>query len=343
MYYGMYEGLIRPFIFRMQAETAHNVIMKSLSFAGKYEFLTKLMKQNVPARPRKVMGIDFPNPVGLAAGLDKDGIALDALGALGFGFLEIGTVTPKAQPGTPAPRLFRVIPAEGIINRMGFNNLGVDNLVANVKVSRYLDNGVLGINIGKNKVTPLENATDDYLYCLDKVYEFASYVTVNISSPNTPNLRTLQHGSALESLVLALKKRQEDLYHKYSKYVPIAIKLAPELTDEEIVEVCTIFKKYGVDGVIATNTTLDREMIADMPHVTETGGLSGKPLFEKSTAKLKRIKEELKDEIPIIGVGGIDSPLSARAKLNSGADLLEIYTSFIYKGPQVVKDIVAGI
>ena len=341
MFYGMYEGLVRPCLFQMNAETAHNVTMKLMNFMGQSSLLTGLIRQNVEKRPRKVMGIEFPNPVGLASGLDKDGVALNALGALGFGFVEVGTVTPKAQPGNPGPRLFRVIPAEGIINRMGFNNLGVDNLVANVRESRY--EGVLGINIGKNKTTPLEKADDDYLYCLEKVYPYATYVTVNISSPNTPNLRTLQHGSALESLIAALKKKQAELKGRYSRYVPLAVKLAPELDDSEISEVCGIFRKYGVDGVIATNTTLDREMIRDMPHVTEAGGLSGRPLFQKSTAKLKRIREELKGEIPIIGVGGIDSPLAAREKLAAGADLVQIYTGFIYKGPKLIKDIVENL
>jgi dihydroorotate dehydrogenase len=341
MFYGLYEGLVRPCLFQLNAETAHNVTMKMMHVMGQYSLLTGMIRQTVANRPRKVMGIEFPNPVGLAAGLDKDGVALDALGALGFGFVEIGTVTPKPQPGNPAPRLFRVIPAEGIINRMGFNNLGVDNLVGNVRASRY--EGVLGINIGKNKTTPLEKAEDDYLYCLEKVYQCASYVTVNISSPNTPNLRTLQHGSALESLISALKKKQAELKNKFGRYVPLAVKLAPELDDAEIAEVCGIFKKYGVDGVIATNTTLDREIIRDMPHVTEAGGLSGKPLFKKSTEKLKKIREELKGEIPIIGAGGIDSPLAAREKMAAGADLIQIYTSFIYKGPKIIKDIVENI
>lgn len=338
MFYSLYEGVIRPFIFKLNPESAHNLIMKSMHIASSNSVLTSLVEQKVESRPCKVMGIDFPNPVGLAAGLDKDGEAIDAFGALGFGFIEVGTVTPKPQPGNDKPRLFRVIPAEGIINRMGFNNLGVDNLVKNIKKSRY--KGVLGVNIGKNKVTPLEKSVDDYLYCLDKVYNYATYITVNISSPNTPNLRKLQLGSALEELVVALKTRQAELAKQYNKYVPIAIKIAPDLTDEEIANICEIFLKNNVDGIIATNTTLDREMINDMPHVREAGGLSGRPVFEKSTEVLNKISKIIDGRIPIIGVGGIDSPLAARKKFENGASLIQIYSGFIYKGPSLIQKIV---
>lgn len=341
MLYSMYEGLIRPCIFKLDPENAHNLIMKSMKIASSSSILTSLVSQKVPSRPCKVMGIDFPNPVGLAAGLDKDGEAIDAFGSLGFGFLEVGTVTPKPQPGNPKPRLFRVIPAEGIINRMGFNNLGVDNLIENVKKSRY--DGVLGINIGKNKVTPIENSVDDYLYCLEKVYDYASYVTVNISSPNTPNLRTLQLGESLENLVKSLKAKQADCAKRYGKYVPLVVKIAPDLTDDEITNICNIFLKYEVDGIIATNTTLERQMINDMPHVTEAGGLSGRPVFNKSTEVLKKINQIINNQIPIIGVGGIDSPLAAREKLNNGASLIQIYSSFIYKGPKIIQEIVKFI
>ncbi len=341
MNYSMYEGLVRPCIFQLDPENAHNLIMKSMSIASKSALACKLLSQNVAERPVNVMGIDFSNPIGLAAGLDKDGEAIDAFGALGFGFLEIGTVTPVAQPGNDKPRLFRVIPAEGIINRMGFNNHGVDNLIENVKKSRY--KGVLGINIGKNKVTPLERAVDDYLICLDKVYPHASYVTVNISSPNTPNLRKLQLGEALEELVSTLKNRQQELAKQYNKYTPIAIKIAPDLTDEEIKNICGIFLQYGVDGIIATNTTLEREVISGMPHVRETGGLSGRPEFEISTNVLRKVANQIKGNIPIIGVGGVDGPVAARAKLEVGASLVQIYTSFIYKGPKVIKDIVDNL
>jgi dihydroorotate dehydrogenase len=341
MFYSMYEGLLRPCIFKLDPEQAHNMTMGMMRFMGKNQLLTSFISQKVASRPCKVMGLDFPNPVGLAAGLDKDGEAIDAFAALGFGFIEVGTVTPKPQPGNDKPRLFRVIPAEGIINRMGFNNKGVDNLVENIKKSRY--KGILGVNIGKNKVTPIEDSINDYIYCLDRVYQFASYITVNISSPNTPNLRTLQLGTALEDLVKALKARQSELTKLHNKYVPIAIKIAPDLNDEEIENICSIFLENNVDGIIATNTTLEREMIRDMPHVTEAGGLSGKPEFEISTLVLKKINKIIAGRIPIIGVGGIDSPLTAKSKLENGASLIQIYSGFIYKGPNLIKEIVKYI
>lgn len=339
MNYSMYESLIRPCIFQLDPETAHNITMKAMKIASSNSIFTSIVSQKVPSRPCKVMGIDFPNPVGLAAGLDKDGEAIDAFGALGFGFIEVGTVTPKPQPGNDLPRLFRVIPAQGIINRMGFNNKGIDNLIENVKKSRF--DGVLGINIGKNKLTPIENSVDDYIYCLEKAYDYASYITVNISSPNTPNLRTLQQGDSLEVLVKTLKQKQAELAKKYGKYVPLAVKIAPDLTDEQIESICNVFLHYEVDGIIATNTTLERAMISDMPHVTETGGLSGRPVFEKSTEVLKKINAIIDKRIPIIGVGGIDSPLAARAKFENGASLIQIYSSFIYKGPKLIKDLVS--
>ena len=286
MLYSLYQPLIRPCLFTMDPEKAHNLTMKMMKIASRSQLLTSLVSQEVEARPRKVMGLDFKNPVGLAAGLDKDGEAIDAFAALGFGFIEVGTVTPKPQPGNDKPRLFRVVPAEGLINRMGFNNLGVDNLVENIKKSRY--KGILGVNIGKNKTTPIEDSVSDYLYCLEKVYNYASYVAVNISSPNTPNLRTLQLGDALVELVQALKKKQKELAEANKKYVPIAIKIAPDLNDEEIENICRIFLENEVDGIIATNTTLDRDMIANMPHATETGGLSGRPEFRKSTDVLDK-------------------------------------------------------
>ncbi len=338
MNYSMYKGWIRPCLFQLDPERAHEITMSLLHNCGRYPFLTSFIAQKVEQRPCKVMGLDFPNPVGLAAGLDKDGEAIDALAALGFGFIEVGTVTPRPQPGNDKPRLFRILPAEGIINRMGFNNKGVDNLIANIKKSRY--KGILGINIGKNKTTPIEKSVDDYLICLEKVYQFASYVTVNISSPNTPNLRSLQLGSALEDLVKALKARQAELAKLHNKYVPIAIKIAPDLNDEEIANICRIFLDNKVDGIIATNTTLDREVIHDMPHVTETGGLSGKPEFLKSTEVLKKINQIIQGRIPIIGVGGVDSPLTAKEKFNNGAQLVQLFTSFIYQGPAVIKEIV---
>ena len=322
----------------MDPEKAHLLTMKMMSIASRSPLLTSLVSQKVESRPCRVMGLDFPNPVGLAAGLDKDGEAIDAFAALGFGFIEVGTVTPKPQPGNDKPRLFRVLPAEGLINRMGFNNLGVDHLVENIKKSRY--KGILGVNIGKNKVTPIEESVNDYLYCLEKVYNYASYVAVNISSPNTPNLRTLQLGDALVELVQALKKKQHELAVANNRYVPIAIKIAPDLSDEEIENICRIFLENEVDGIIATNTTLDREMIANMPHVTEAGGLSGKPEFRKSTDVLAKINKIINGRIPIIGVGGVDSPMAAAEKIKNGASLIQIYSGFIYKGPELIKNIV---
>lgn len=322
----------------MDPENAHLLTMKMMSIASRSPLLTSLVSQKVESRPCRVMGLDFPNPVGLAAGLDKDGEAIDAFSALGFGFIEVGTVTPKPQPGNDKPRLFRVLPAEGLINRMGFNNLGVDHLVENIKKSRY--KGILGVNIGKNKVTPIEESVNDYLYCLEKVYNYASYVAVNISSPNTPNLRTLQLGDALVELVQALKKKQHELAVANNRYVPIAIKIAPDLSDEEIENICRIFLENEVDGIIATNTTLDREMIANMPHVTEAGGLSGRPEFRKSTDVLAKINKIINGRIPIIGVGGVDSPMAAAEKIKNGASLIQIYSGFIYKGPVLIKNIV---
>ncbi|WP_294495213.1 quinone-dependent dihydroorotate dehydrogenase [uncultured Ruminobacter sp.] len=338
MLYSLYQPLIRPCLFTMDPEKAHLLTMKMMSIASRSPLLTSLVSQKVESRPCRVMGLDFPNPVGLAAGLDKDGEAIDAFAALGFGFIEVGTVTPKPQPGNDKPRLFRVLPAEGLINRMGFNNLGVDHLVENIKKSRY--KGILGVNIGKNKVTPIEESVNDYLYCLEKVYNYASYVAVNISSPNTPNLRTLQLGDALVELVQALKKKQHELAVANNRYVPIAIKIAPDLSDEEIENICRIFLENDVDGIIATNTTLDREMIANMPHVTEAGGLSGKPEFRKSTDVLAKINKIINGRIPIIGVGGVDSPMAAAEKIKNGASLIQIYSGFIYKGPELIKNIV---
>jgi len=298
-------------------------------------------RQKVPSRPVTVMGLTFDNPVGLAAGLDKDGEAIDAFGAMGFGFIEVGTVTPRPQPGNDKPRLFRVIPAEGIINRMGFNNKGVDHLIENVKKSKY--KGILGINIGKNKDTPLENGKDDYLICMDKVYPYAGYIAVNISSPNTPGLRQLQYGAALDELLAALKNRQLELAEKHGKYVPLTVKIAPDLSNEEISQVAESLIRNKIDGVIATNTTLDRDMIFDMPHAAETGGLSGRPLQAKSTAFIRELAKQLNGAMPIIGVGGIDSPLAAREKLDAGAQLVQVYSGFIYKGPKLVSDIVKNL
>jgi dihydroorotate dehydrogenase len=336
----MFYPLARYFLFKLDPEVAHELSIKQLALLGGTP-LDIFFRQKVPSRPVTVMGLTFDNPVGLAAGLDKDGEAIDAFGAMGFGFIEVGTVTPRPQPGNDKPRLFRVIPAEGIINRMGFNNKGVDHLIENVKKSKY--KGILGINIGKNKDTPLENGKDDYLICMDKVYPYAGYIAVNISSPNTPGLRQLQYGAALDELLAALKNRQLELAEKHGKYVPLTVKIAPDLSNEEISQVAESLIRNKIDGVIATNTTLDRDMIFDMPHAAETGGLSGRPLQAKSTAFIRELAKQLNGAMPIIGVGGIDSPLAAREKLDAGAQLVQVYSGFIYKGPKLVSDIVKNL
>jgi len=336
----MFYSLARSCLFKLDPELAHELTIKQLSLLGGTP-LDFLFRQRVPSRPVEVMGLKFDNPVGLAAGLDKDGECIDAFGAMGFGFIEVGTVTPRPQPGNDKPRLFRVIPAEGIINRMGFNNKGVDNLVENVKKSRY--KGIIGINIGKNKDTPIEQGKDDYLICMDKVYAHAGYIAVNISSPNTPNLRQLQYGAALDELLAALKQRQLELAAKHNKYVPLTVKIAPDLSHEEIDQIADSLVRNKIDGVIATNTTLERDMIFDMPHANETGGLSGRPLQAKSTEVIRYLAERLNDQLPIIGVGGIDGALAAREKLKAGAKLVQVYSGFIYKGPPLVRDIVENI
>jgi len=287
------------------------------------------------------MGLTFKNPLGLAAGLDKNGECIDALGAMGFGSIEIGTVTPRPQPGNDKPRIFRLVEAEGLINRMGFNNLGVDNLVENVKKAHF--DGVLGINIGKNKDTPVEQGKDDYLICMDKVYPYAGYIAINISSPNTPGLRSLQYGEALDDLLSAIKNKQRELQNSHHKYVPVAVKIAPDLTVEELIQVADSLVRHNIDGVIATNTTLERGLVQGMKHGDETGGLSGRPLQLKSTEIIRRLAQELKGQLPIIGVGGIDSVIAAREKIAAGATLVQIYSGFIFKGPPLIKEIVTHI
>ncbi|MGL5293025.1 MAG: quinone-dependent dihydroorotate dehydrogenase [Aeromonas sp.] len=336
----MLYSLARHALFKLNPEQAHDLLMKYLPRLIDTP-LDCLFRQHLPKRPVTVMGLSFANPVGLAAGLDKDGECIDAFGAMGFGFIEVGTVTPKPQSGNDKPRLFRVIAAEGIINRMGFNNKGVDHLVAKVKEAQY--QGVIGINIGKNKDTPIEQGKDDYLLCMDKVYDYAGYIAVNISSPNTPDLRQLQYGAALDELLAALKQRQHELAAQYKKYVPLAVKIAPDLSLEEIEQVAASLIRHGIDGVIATNTTLDRTMIYDMPHAGEAGGLSGRPLQLKSTEVIRHLAKTLNGALPIIGVGGVDSVIAAREKLAAGASLVQIYSGFIYKGPALVKEIVTQL
>ncbi len=300
-----------------------------------------LMRQQVAAKPVTCMGIEFPNPVGLAAGLDKNGAYIDALAALGFGFIEIGTITPRPQAGNPHPRLFRLPQAKAIINRMGFNNDGVDKLIENVKAAKF--KGVLGINIGKNADTPVEKAVDDYLICLEKVYNYASYITVNISSPNTKNLRSLQSGDALTELLQTLKQRQLALAEEHQHYVPLVLKVAPDLEPSDIEFIAQQLLQFKIDGLIVTNTTLSREGVENLPHGDEAGGLSGAPVFEKSTACLAAFAKILEGKIPLIGVGGILSGEQAVAKRNAGATLVQVYSGLVYTGPELVKGCVDAL
>ncbi len=333
-------SLAQSALFQLDAEMSHDLTLWFLKHSQK-NFLNSLYSQHVPAKPVDVFGLTFPNPIGLAAGLDKNGECISAFGAMGFGSVEIGTVTPKPQAGNEKPRLFRIKDAKGIINRMGFNNKGVDYLVEQVKQSDY--KGILGINIGKNKVTPEENALDDYLICLEKVYQYASYVTVNISSPNTPGLRNLQYGEALDNLLAGLKQGQAELAQKHGKKVPLLVKIAPDLTDEEIQSIADSLRRAEIEGVIATNTTLSREGIDGLHHAKEAGGLSGSPLTDKSLQVTKTLATALQNELPIVSVGGIDSAEAAQARLDAGAKLVQVYSALIYQGPALIKHIGQGI
>ena len=328
--------LAKPLLFQLDAELAHDLTLSSLKLANKAGLLN-LFPSSPLCAPRKVMGITFPNALGLAAGLDKNGAVIDGMAALGFGFIEVGTVTPRTQPGNPRPRLFRVPAAQGIINRFGFNNLGVDNLVENVKAAKY--KGVLGINIGKNFDTPNERAVDDYLICMQKVYTHASYITVNISSPNTKNLRDLQEKEALSALLASLKLEQNKLAEQYGKYVPIALKIAPDLNLEQVNEIADLLMQHKIDGVIATNTTLARDAVQGMKNGAETGGLSGLPVRNQSTIIVQQLSKRLQGALPIIGVGGILSGADAVEKIAAGASLVQVYSGLIYQGPKLVRDI----
>ncbi len=327
-------------MFQLDPEKIHELTISTLKKTGKTP-LNLLYKQSIATKPVEVMGINFPNPVGLAAGLDKNGECINAFAAMGFGFVEVGTVTPRPQPGNDKPRIFRLEQANAIINRMGFNNKGVDYLVNQVIKANF--KGVLGINIGKNKDTPDENAKDDYIYCMRKVYNFASYITVNISSPNTPGLRSLQYGDALNELLTALKTEQANLATQYNKYVPIAVKIAPDLNEDEVNSIAQCLISNNIDGVIATNTTLSREGVEGLTHANEQGGLSGQPVKEKSTTVIKLLSKALEGKLPIIGVGGIASAADAKEKLAAGASLVQVYTGFIYQGPRLIKEIVKAL
>jgi len=339
----MLYSLIRKFFFALDAESAHGVGMSGIGFMNSAGIACLLAKP-VAADTVEVMGRKCPNPVGLAAGLDKNGDHIDALAALGFGFLEIGTVTPRPQPGNPRPRLFRIPEKQAIINRMGFNNEGVDRLLANVAAAQFPKRGgILGINIGKNFDTPIEKAADDYLICLDRVYNAASYVTINISSPNTKNLRELQKDDALDALLGSLKSAQTKLAERYGKYVPLALKIAPDLEDAQIQAIADLLRQHRMDGVIATNTTLSRSGVEGLPNAGEAGGLSGAPVFDLSTAVLKKLARALAGEVPIIGVGGILCGADAAAKIAAGASLVQFYSGFIYRGPELVGEAASAI
>lgn len=331
-------ALTRPLLFSLDPESAHDVTLSTLSTCARLG-LTQWLPKPV-ANPKTVMGLRFPNSVGLAAGLDKDGACIDGLAALGFGFIEIGTVTPRAQPGNPKPRMFRLADAHALINRMGFNNGGVDAFVRNVQASRFYQDkqGVLGLNIGKNADTPIEKATDDYLLCLEKVYPYADYVTVNISSPNTKNLRQLQQASELGALLSALKNSQRALADRYGRYVPIALKIAPDLDTEQVKSIADALLQHQMDAVIATNTTITRDAVQGLAHADEAGGLSGAPVLLLSNRVISALRAALNDTIPIIGVGGILSGEDARAKIDAGASLVQLYTGLIYRGPALVHE-----
>ncbi|WP_374088648.1 quinone-dependent dihydroorotate dehydrogenase [Methylomicrobium lacus] len=329
--------LLRPLLFKLNPEAAHGVTLKLLDMASA-SAIGRWLYPEIKAEPVEVMGLTFKNPVGLAAGLDKNGDHIDALAALGFGFIEIGTVTPRPQPGNPKPRLFRLPEHQAIINRMGFNNLGVDHLLEQVRQADY--QGILGINIGKNFDTPIERATDDYLIGFRKVYASASYVTINISSPNTKNLRQLQQGDELKNLLSALKEEQFKLAETHLRYVPIVVKIAPDLNDEDIMQIARLLVGFAIDGVIATNTTLDRDKIAGHPLASEAGGLSGAPVKEKSTHVVRALAAELNGRCPIIAAGGILSGEDAAEKIAAGASLVQIYSGLIYQGPRLIADCV---
>jgi dihydroorotate dehydrogenase len=335
--------LARPLLFALDPEKSHDLTMHALRSAERLG-LTGLLRRP-QADPRTVMGIRFPNPVGLAAGLDKNGAYIDGLAALGFGFIEIGTVTPRPQPGNPAPRLFRLPQANALLNRFGFNNGGVDAFIQNIQASRFYQEGVgvLGLNIGKNLVTPIERAADDYLHCLRKVYPYASYIAINISSPNTKNLRQLQGGSELDDLLTQLKTEQRILADRHKRYVPLTLKIAPDIDAEQIKVIADALMRHGIDGVIAANTSVSRDAVAGMRHADEAGGVSGAPVFAQSNRVVAGLKSALGDALPIIGVGGIMSGADAKVKSDAGASLVQLYSGLIYRGPALVREAAAAL
>ena len=331
-------SLLRPWLFCLDPEQAHNLTLGNLDRAERWGLLERLISKPV-ADPRTLCGITFPNPVGLAAGLDKDGKHIDALAALGFGFLEIGTVTPRAQAGNPKPRMFRLSEAQAIINRMGFNNDGVDACVARVRRSRFWQQGgVLGMNIGKNASTPIEDAASDYILAMEAVYEIAAYITVNISSPNTQNLRDLHGEDMLRALLSSLDEARKRLSDRYGVRKPLFLKIAPDLETADIDLIADLSMEFGIDAIIATNTTIARDLVQGMQHSQEAGGLSGAPVRALSTQVIKTLKARLGNNLPIIGVGGILSGADAKEKIIAGASLVQIYSGLIYRGPDLVNE-----
>ncbi len=336
----MLYSLLRPFLFKMDAENSHYLALRLLKMVS-VDALAQKRLAALPQRPVKILGLTFPNPIGLAAGFDKNGDYIKPLQGLGFGFIEVGTVTPKPQPGNPKPRLFRLPAAQAIINRMGFNNRGVDYLVERLRQPRLP--GIVGANIGKNTQTPLENAADDYCYCLRKVYPYVDYVTVNISSPNSPGLRHLQSSVYLHDLLEHLDKAQRELWREGHRKIPLLVKIDPDMEDSVLKELVDTLLLHQVDGIIATNTTLNHRLVEHLPHGYETGGLSGEPLFQRSTQVLSRLAELLAGKLPIIAAGGILSPEDAMEKLSAGASLVQIYTGLIYRGPALIQSILTRL
>ncbi len=335
--------LARRVLFSLDAEHAHELTLKSLHCAHQTPLLGGLLK-DLPSKPLELMGLKLRNPVGLAAGLDKNGAHIDALGALGFGFVEVGTVTPKAQPGNPKPRLFRLPEANSLINRFGFNNHGLDTFIENVRKSQFRSQGgILGLNIGKNATTPIEQADQDYLTCLRAVYPHADYVTVNISSPNTQNLRALQAQDELARLLGSLQALRTELAQEHQRYVPIVVKIAPDLDQSQIDAIADTVPSQGLDGIIATNTTLSRDAVQGLRHGQEQGGLSGPPVHELSLNVIRRLREQLGPDFPIIGVGGIESGRQAQEKIQAGAQAVQLYTGLIYKGPALISECIRAL
>ncbi len=336
--------LARAALFSMDPEQAHEHTLRALQHSHQCTLTRVLSATAQPTLPRTVMGLPLRNPIGLAAGLDKNGAYIDALAALGFGFIEVGTVTPRAQPGNPKPRMFRLPRARCLINRMGFNNDGLDTFIANVKRSQWRSKGgILGLNIGKNAATPIEHAVDDYLRCLDGVYPHADYITINISSPNTKNLRSLQSHDALDALLAALHARRQQLAEIHGRMRPLVVKIAPDLDTDEITAVGQLVSHHGIDGIIATNTTLSRDAVHGLPHENEAGGLSGPPVHAMSLVVIRQLRQQLGDKVAIIGVGGIESGQQAIEKIQAGADAVQLYTGLIYRGPALIRECVQAL